>query len=208
MKEPVLGLLNLPDVVTADCIASAAVIQLRGAPSNAAPAAGSLQQPKPCELMVRRPGPGAAEELPTSESDYELPAAIVLQREGPWFRIALQQGSAWIERANSGDFLPYPNLLKDRLTYLGMGWDGRLWESPGVSDVRPVPTAWRRYLSRDVPIEFLDSRQVGDETWIHVRLDPSDRCGEELEGVSPLAGWIPAYGPSGTPSAWFYSRGC
>jgi hypothetical protein len=126
VKEPVLGLLNLPDVVTADCIASAAVIQLRGAPSNAAPAAGSLQQPKPCELMVRRPGPGAAEELPTSESDYELPAAIVLQREGSWFRIALQQGSAWIERANSGDFLPYPNLLKDRLTYLGMGWDGRL----------------------------------------------------------------------------------
>lgn len=208
VKEPALGLLNLPDVVTADCIPAATVIQLRSGPSNSASLAGSLQQPQPCQLIVRRAGPSAAEALPTSESDYELPAAIVLQREGSWFRIALQQGSAWLERTNSDDFLSYPDLLKERLTYLRVGWDGVMWKTPGASDVTPLPVEWRRHLSQDVPIEFLDSRRVGNQTWMLVRLDPSDRCGQTLEGVSPLTGWIPAYRPSGAPSAWFYSRGC
>jgi hypothetical protein len=208
VKEPVLGLLNLPDVVTAECVPTATVALLRSGPSSTAPLAGSLQHSQPCELTVQRSGSGGGDALPTSESGYELPAAIVLQREGRWFRIALQQGSSWIERANSDDFLPYPDLLQERLTYIRAGWDGRIWKIPDTSDVIPIPAEWRRYLTQDVPIEFLDSRRLGDQTWILVRLDPSDRCGETLEGVSAVSGWIPAHRASGAPSAWFYSRGC
>jgi len=208
LKEPVLGLLNLPEVVTGDCIPTATGVPLRSGPSNTAALTGSLQHSQPCRVTVQRSGSGAEEALPTSESDYELPAAIVLQREGPWFRIALQQGSSWIEHANQDDFLPYPDLLKERLTYLRTGWDGGMWKTPGTSDVTPLPAAWRPHLSQDVPIEFLDSRRLGNQTWMLVRLDPSDRCGEKLEGVDPVAGWIPAHRPSGASSAWFYSRGC
>jgi hypothetical protein len=98
--------------------------------------------------------------------------------------------------------------LTDRLTYLAMGWDGRLWETAGASITRPVPAAWRPHLERDVPIEFLGSLRIGDQTWAQVRLDPSARCKEALEGVPSVTGWIPAHQPSGLPSAWFYSRGC
>jgi hypothetical protein len=87
LKERVLGLLNLPEVVTADCIPTATAAPLRSGPSNTAALTGSLQHSEPCQLTVQRSGSSAGEALPTSESDYELPASIVLQREGPWFRI-------------------------------------------------------------------------------------------------------------------------
>jgi len=208
IKEPMLGLLNLPDVITPDCVARGRVVQLFGAASTSSLVIGWLAQSEPCQLTLRHEGTSKTEELPTAESSYEVPAAIVLQREGLWFRIALQRGSSWIARANADDFLPYPDLLADRLSYVPTGWDGRLWDAPGSTDPRPLPAAWRPHLQREAPIQFLASRRVGAQTWIQVRLDPSARCGDALAGVSAVTGWLPAHRPSGAPSAWFYSRGC
>jgi hypothetical protein len=210
ITEPVLGLLDLPDVISSECSAPAplASADLYRQPARSDPPLASIQQSPLCQVAMRRGGAEIEEELPTAESGYERPAAIVLERDDVWFRIALQQGSAWIERKDPDDFLRYPDLLKDRLTYLGMGWDGRLWETPGASDATPLQVKWRSYLTSEVPIEFLDSMRVGNQTWIQVRLGPSERCGEALEGVDPVTGWVPAHRPSGVPSAWFYSRGC
>jgi hypothetical protein len=38
------------------------------------------------------------QELPSDESGYEIAAAVVYERRGQWFRIALPQGSGWITR--------------------------------------------------------------------------------------------------------------
>lgn len=207
--ERVLGLLNLPDIVGSECTpVPPARVELHDSPSKGRPAIGSIEPPRDCRPIVRRVGDDSEEELPTDESGYETPAAIVYQRADLWFRIALQRGSAWVVRDEPGDFLPYPELLEDRLSYLRPGWDGRLWDTPGAAGTAtPLPPGWTRHVKQDVPIECLGSRRVSDEVWIQVRL-VTERCGESLEEVSPVSGWVPAYRPSDAPAAWFYSRGC
>jgi hypothetical protein len=208
-KEPVIGLLDLPDIVGPECIPGASTrIRLFGSPSTNKPAIGSIEPPRDCRMLARRAASNAEEALPTVESGYETPAAIVYQRAGLWFRIALQQGSAWVERDDSKGFLPYPEILTDRLSYMGKGWDGRVWSTPGASGAAtPLPPGWKAYLSQEIPIDLLGTRRMGDEVWIHIRL-LIERCGETLQGVSPATGWVRAYQSSGSPSAWFSSRGC
>lgn len=208
VHAPLMGLLNLPDILTRDCEMSAAAIPLRQAPSSASPVAASLQHRQPCRLTVRRTGASADEDLPTSESDYELPAAIVLDRTGSWFRIALQRGDGWIERTDASDFLGYPDLLRDRLSYLPRGWNGQLWGTPGAPTPSPLPAGWRARLGAEIPIEFLRTMQADGRTWMQVRLDPSKGCSAPPTTVAPITGWIPIHRPSGQPSAWFFSRGC
>ena len=156
-------------------------------------------------LVFRRAQGNVEEALPTDESGYEVPALVVYQRFGPWFRVALQRGSAWLQ-GTPADFRSYPELLIGRLGYLRKGWDGKLCVAPsGVG--APIGTAWQRYLIDDLPVTVLNVHRMGDDVWVEVRLEP-ESCGEKLEGVSPATGWVPAYRPWGTPSVWFYSRGC
>ena len=161
-----------------------------------------------CGLMIERTG-GLKEDVPTLESGYEIGAAIVYERRGSWFRIRLKDGSAWIRRGDRKDFLSYPEILRERLSYILQGWDGTIRETPGPSGtVRPLPAAWKEQLDRQVNIDYLGSRQSGGELWIHVQL-VTERCGQSVEGMpQPVRGWIPAYRSSRSPSAWFSSRGC
>jgi hypothetical protein len=160
------------------------------------------------QLVVRLVD-GATEPLPTDESDYEIRAAVVYERQGDWFRIALQRRSAWVKRPDSqAAFHQYPDLLKDRLAYIMAGWDGKLWSEPGGAG-RPVPLApaWRRHLADEVPIDVVAVRRVGNQVWIQVRLE-TERCGESLADVKPVTGWIPGSHTQSVPAAWFFSRGC
>ena len=168
-KERVIGLLNLPEIISPECAPAEPMrTNLYDSPSKGRPAIGSIEPPRNCQILVR----------------------------------------AWVTRDNPSDFLSYPEILKDHLDYLREGWDGRVWDTPGaIGTAKPVPSRWTSYLNRNIPIDSLGSRRIGTEWWIHVRL-LTESCGQSLEGVSPLAGWVPAYRRSGAPSAWFYSRGC
>jgi hypothetical protein len=207
--ERVIGLLSLPDIIAPECAPTKpARVSVFARPSTARPAVGSIEPARDCHMVVRHAGSTAEEQLPTEESGYETPAAIVYQRDGRWFRIALQQGSSWVMRDDPTDFVSYPELLNDRLSYVRAGWDGRIWETPGaMGTAHALPPGWTSHLNRNIPLEFLGSRRIGNEMWIQVRLN-TDSCGEILEGVSAVTGWVPAYQTSGFPSAWFYSRGC
>ena len=159
--------------------------------------------------VVRRSS-GAAEELPIEESSYEVQAAVVYQRDGNWFRIALQRGSAWIERENAQGFLAYPaGLTSDsHLTYLREGWDGRVWAAPESGPGVMAPPNWLAHRNRAIPVRLLSARTVGSDVWIQVRFETEEVCGQTLPNVTPLEGWIPAYRPQGAVSVWFHSRGC
>ncbi len=209
----VIGLLNLPAIVGDGCGAPGAFpISLYDGRSTSRPPVAAIRMAGDsqhgCSLVVRRTGESADRELPSLESDYEIPAAIVYERSAPWFRIALPNGSAWLLHAREADFLPYPNLLTNRLAYVRAGWDEVLRDSPdSPRGIQTLTAAWKTYSAKDVPVDVLGSRRVRGVLWLHVRLR-DETCGDALEGVEPLTGWVPAYRLSGDTSVWFYSRGC
>ena len=118
MLASFVGLLPLPDVVGDGCgVETSAAIPVFQAPSASGSRLGSIslrvtgKRDGSCDEAVLGTSSGASEqfdELPTEESGYEILAAIVYQRSGNWFRIALQKGSGWIHRASAADFQEYP----------------------------------------------------------------------------------------------------
>jgi hypothetical protein len=58
------------------------------------------------QFTVHFDGGRADEELPIDECGYEVLSAVVYERAGEWFRIALQHGSAWLRREHADDFAP------------------------------------------------------------------------------------------------------
>jgi hypothetical protein len=216
-NERVVGLLDLRDVTEnyADdlCGSNKISVQLYNAPSKAGAAIGAVYMRKHpgygCGILFNRAGRSSEEELPTEESGYETLAAVVYERRGRWFRIAVPLGSAWIERANTDDFLPYPQLLARGMAYLRNDWDGRLRQTAGFgSPAEVLPLEWKERIPTLIGIEVLTMTRVGNDDWILVRFT-TERCGDDtLRMLKPMQGWLPAIRSDGTPAAWFYSRGC
>lgn len=219
IRERVVGLLDLPEVVGDGCgAAEAKRVVLYSAPSTSSPPIGAIALLVTdrqaggggcgsAQLSFQRVDGNIDEELPTEESGYEIQAVVVHQRSGLWFRVALPQGSAWILRSNDADFEPFPELLQHKLAYLKKGWNGSWWQTFGAGSSTRVAAGWTPYLEDDIPVDVLDVRLVRNRAWLHIRLK-NESCGETLNGVTPATGWIPAYQPSGDPSAWFHARGC
>ena len=213
--ERLIGILDLPEIVQGGCgpAPNRATARVFGAPSQNGPSVGTLywhEVPNlECELMIERTG-GVKEEVPTLESGYEIPAAIVFERRGSWFRIRLKDGSAWIRRADNEDFLSYPEVLVDNLAHTMQTWNGTLRATPGTSgQVVRLPDGWKALLDRQLSIKVLGFRRVGAEPWLHIRLAVEGGCDQKYEGVTEdIEGWIPAYHTDRTTLAWFSSRGC
>jgi len=218
-QEPVVGLLNLPEIVGDGCgQAAAKSLDVYAAPSTTSTLLGSIRfrvtdrqaDGGACgstQLVLRRVDSDADDELPTDESGYEIPAAIVYQRSALWFRIALPRESGWVLRSSDADFEPFPELLVHKLAYLRKGWNGSWWQTPGAGSATRIAAGWTRYLEDDIPVDVLDVRLVRNRAWLRILLK-TESCGETLNGVTPAPGWIPAYQPSEAPSVWFYARGC
>jgi hypothetical protein len=148
-NERILGLIDVAPLAGSNCDPEQPVtIKLYDTPSTARPSSGQIefgvtgQQPagSRCEvtyISLRRAGERSGEPMLTEESGYEYPALIAYERAGRWFRIALPRGSAWMMRRDPQHFEPYPDfLLKDHLTFMAAGWDGRLWSIPGGSSAK------------------------------------------------------------------------
>ena len=212
--ERVVGLLDLDDIIRGGCGEPIERTTARAfsTPSEKGAGVGTLywqhSTDATCGLMFERAA-GDKEEVPTLESGYEVPAAIVFERRGQWFRIRLANGSTWIRRTDPTEFLPYPDLLREKLAHTLQDWNGILRETPNVSGtIAPLTKGWHERLDRQLSVDYLGSRLVGKELWIHIRLLTEGPCGQKLEGMTPVSGWVPAYRPDRSPSAWFSSRGC
>lgn len=210
--ERLIGLLDLEDIVRGGCggPVQRATTRAHSTPSQTGSVVGTIywrEDDAGCGLIFDRAA-GDKEAVPTMESGYEIPAAIVYERRGTWFRIRLVKGSAWIRRTDPEEFLPYPDMLREKLAYPLQSWDGTLRQTPGASGaVTPLTSGWKAQLDHQLTIEYLGSRRAGDDLWIHIRLIV-DVCDQKPEGVTPVSGWIPAYQANRSPSVWFSSRGC
>ena len=212
--ERLIGLLDLPDIVQYGCgpAPTRATAHIFAAPSQNARRIGTIywleEGERSCGLMIEK-ADGSKEELPTLESGYEIPAAVVFERRGPWFRIRLTEGSAWIRRDDPEDFLAYPDVLREHLSHTMPSWDGTLRATPGLSGrLIPLSSGWKEVLHRQPGIQYLGSQRVGGELWLHIRLIAKPECGQTYEGESDVEGWILAYHADRSPLAWFSSRGC
>ena len=222
-EERVVGLLRLPEIYgDYPCQAfEPAKVNIYSEPSSQRAPIGAIERVNPikppehpdCDtpvVVVRRSGAGAnPEAFPSDESGEDFTTAVVYERSGLWFRIALTHGSGWIRRENDEGFLAYPEILMSEsfLTYLRPGWDGSLWTEPGRGTAVPAPDAWRTHRSREIPVRITSTRKVGNDMWIQIRFE-TETCGQSLGKLPPLQGWIPAHRASRVTSVWFYSRGC
>jgi hypothetical protein len=213
--ERIIGILDLPDIIQFGCgpAPNRATARLFGTSSQNGPSVGTLywhEVPNvECELAIEKAG-GVKEKVPTLESGYEIPAAIVFERRGQWFRIRLKNGSAWIRHTDEKDFLPYPEVLFENLAHTMQTWNGILRATPGASArIVPLPRGWKALLDRQLSITVLGSRRVAGEPWLRIRLAVEGGCDQKYEGVTEdVEGWIPAYHTDRSTLAWFASRGC
>ncbi|HEX4997562.1 MAG TPA: hypothetical protein VFY29_05025 [Terriglobia bacterium] len=221
-EEPVVGLLRLPEIYGEyPCQAfKPQRVPFYAAASGAQPPIGFIERvdkpdaPQPdCEapvVVARQSGSNAAPQpLPFDESGYEFRTAVVYERSGAWFRIALAKGSAWIQRRDAGDFVAYPDaLISDSFsTYLRPGWSGEIRAEPARGATAATPPAWQAFVDKEVPIRVLGTRVVDGKVWIRLRFE-SETCGQTLGELPTLEAWTPAHRSSGATSIWFHSRGC
>src|SRR5690348_7139177 len=119
-QDRVIGLLSLPEVFGGGACAhfDPQDVELHTSPNDAAKIATievdqnwSFAPHGGCEGLKVSVHRGAQkDDLPTREYDYEMPAAIVLDRHEGWFKIRLHQGSAWLKASVVDQFMPLADL--------------------------------------------------------------------------------------------------
>jgi len=144
-----------------------------------------------------------AAELPTLEYSYEAPAAVVLQRRGPWFKIRLGEQSAWIHATEQNQFFPLQELLAGNLAYVANADGAGLAAAPGAER-----TTAADLLGAERSVNVLEARTVGERLWLRVAVQSHSPCEGPEDPATVAEGWLPAHTATGEPTVWFYSRGC
>ena len=118
---------------------------------------------------------GSVSDFPAVEYQEEMPrTAAVLERRGPWFKVRLREGAAWLERANpDADYSPLESLFGAR-TFLTDAWDGKLASRPGGVTRRAPSDPRRRVIGYLDPID----EHFRTEAWIPVLKMPDPRAPE------------------------------
>jgi hypothetical protein len=142
-------------------------------------------------------------ELPTREYDYEMPGAIVLDQRNGWFKIRLQQGSAWLKASVADRFMPLSDLFEEftGVTEINESFAGRLSRTPSMSS---GPIMMR--VAPNQPVRVVEVR----DQWVHVEVLSNSACTAANDGPPQVIseGWLPLHDQKGEPTVWFSSRGC
>jgi hypothetical protein len=209
----VIGLLSLPEVFGGgECDHfDPRGIPLHSSPNDAAAIATievdqnwSFAPHGGCEGLEVSVHKGAQkDELPTREYDYEMPAAVVVDRQEGWFKIRLHQGAAWLKASVADRFMPLSDLFEEftGVTEINQSFTGRLSNAPGVAT---GPIMMR--MKPQQPVRVVEIR--GE--WIHVEVLSNSACTAANDGPPEVIshGWLPLHDQKGEPTVWFSSRGC
>ena len=149
----------------------------------------------------------AREALPTLEYDYEMPAVVVLEQRSGWFRIRLQQGSAWVKASTLDRFMPLADLFEEfvGVTRIEKQFAGSLLREPGAG-----ATANAAPVKPGQSVQVLEFRDVAGRSFVKVEVMSHSLCSAGDLGPPEVVatGWLPLHAPTGDPSIWFSSRGC
>lgn len=148
------------------------------------------------------------EPLPTLEYDFEMPAAIVLEQRSGWFRVRMQQGSAWIKASISDRFMPLHELFEEfvGMTRIDERFSGPLLDSPG--ELAAAPKA--PHVVPGQPVQVLEVRDVGGRSFVRLEVMSHSLCTAGANGPPEIVatGWVPLHASTGEPTIWYSSRGC
>ncbi|MEM8814307.1 MAG: hypothetical protein AAGE85_00625 [Pseudomonadota bacterium] len=147
------------------------------------------------------------DDVVSREIGYEIDAAVVYSAIPGWFRVkAEEEGFGWISADDAGTWFAYEGLPLRRLAYLTEQWSGLVWPSAGAGlPVRADGASAER--PREQAVNILENTTIGGMPWFRVEILEDGRCAGGTPKVR-VAGWVPGYGRSGKPNAWYYSRGC
>lgn len=202
-NERLVGLLDIPS------LAQGGQVALRSKPIDTAEVIATVS---------------SMEDLDHRENGYEIDAAVVFAVVDGWYKLRLADGTfAWqstssatatptaaapTAAAPTAVYSPMDELPIRRLTYLNEHWDGWVWPGMGAGLPNRRPAYDATTTSRaQFPVHILESSRIGSSLWFRVELLKASPC-DGGESTVVLSGWIPAYGASGEPAVWFYSRGC
>jgi hypothetical protein len=202
----VIGLVEVPSLFgeSGDADRRNAAVMLFHEPSERSSAAATIRR---------------REDFEVREHDYEMLSGVVHGRRAGWFLMRAKGRFAWLSPRDAGEFRGYPQLVLTRLAYLTDAWDRALYDEPGGSiaarvPVQPDPSTgdpdwlWGSQAARPSNVSMVALREHAGEWWARVQVGPSI-CESETDPPPVVAeGWVPAYGKSGNPTLWFYSRGC
>ena len=147
------------------------------------------------------------DDVVSREVGYEVPAAVVYSAVPGWYKVELKEGRhVWLRADAAGTYFAYETLPIRRLAYLTRGWSGLVWPGPGSG----LPM--RAFMARaaqpeEQAVNLLEATTIGGMPWFRVEILDGGPCSDPAARTR-LTGWIPAYGATGQPNAWFYSRGC
>lgn len=212
-QEKVIGLLSLPEVFgSSECAPfEPRALMLHGSANDGNIIATievdqnwSFAPHGGCEgLKVSVHKGTQADELPTREYDYEMPAAIVVDQRDGWFKIRLHQGTAWLKASVVDRFMPLSDLFEEftGVTEISESYAGRLSPSPGAASNTIMPRVTPNQAVRVVEIR---------DNWIHVEVLSNSACTAANDGPPRVTseGWLPLHDQKGEPTVWFSSRGC
>ena len=153
--------------------------------------------------------PLPAKNFQPTRADTKRKPRLYIEHLGRWYRIALQRGSAWVERANAEGFLAYPaSLTSDRfLNHMRNDWDGRLWQQPGVQTSAPVPARMAASFT-GTDTDRCPRNANGPRRKLGPCSPGNRKLRERIRRCDSNRGFIPAHRTSGATSVWFSSRGC
>ncbi len=143
------------------------------------------------------------------EFAYETPAVDVFDTKENWYEVRLHGQTGWIKSAKAYTYLPYPELLKDKMSFISVP-DVAVRQSPSESS-KILKVLQKKNDELQISVDVLDIRRdAGKTPWIKINIMSDSICSPGYDVPSPrvlATGWIKAY-ENNKPTVWFYSRGC
>lgn len=144
------------------------------------------------------------------EYEYEAAGALIYEKHNDnWYKIKRNEEFFWAYNENPDDFLAYPEILHDRLTFLITKT-----EKPFIRDDpdrnlsgRPFTHSYMQKNYGEVPVKITQTRLVDNEWWVKISVQDDIICLTDQITVL-FEGWMPAYNDDNERNFWYYPRGC
>jgi hypothetical protein len=128
---------------------------------------------------------GSVRELPTKEYEEEEPdAAIVFEQRDRWFKVRLEDGTAWLQASDRDQYFSLQKLFTRRPAHLTDAWDGKVADVPEGPGKRPPADPRRRVIGYVTP-------SLESSAWVQAFERPDQRTAvaDAFQITATSVGW-------------------